>query len=177
MRLTSRITTLPGWIYNLEVGNDYAVDSLIEEGTNTLSHPAVRYLEAHYLATSGLIVADCRMCFTEDTEDLFRVSGNNIMLNFGLGGSIAFEVDHLSPLSAAHLSTHSIAYTPNFDGRYLMPAGQQIHYVCIILSESFYFRLISKESALHKDFVARVKKKKHTYFSPHKLAVTPAIKR
>ncbi len=177
MKLTSRITTLPGWIYDLEVEDGYAVDSVLEEGTNTLPHPAVQHLEAHYLTTSGLIIANCRMSFAEDTEDIFRVEGSNIMLNFGLGGSIAFEVDKLAPLHRATLSTHAISYTPNFDGRYLMPAGQQVHYVCIILSESFYFHLISQESTLHKDFVNRVLKREHTYFSPNRLVVTPAIKR
>ncbi len=177
MKLTSRITTLPGWIYNVEVADAYAVDSVLDEGINTLSHPFVQYMEAHYLTTSGLIIADCRMSFTEDTEDIFRVEGSNIMLNFGLGGSIAFEVDNLTPLHPATLSTHAISYTPNFDGRYLMPAGQQIHYVCVILSESFYFQLISRESTLHKEFVNQVHKREHTYFSPDRLAVTPAIKR
>lgn len=177
MKLTSRITTLPGWIYNLEVEDDYEVDSVLTEGINTLSHPAVRYMEAHHLATAGLIIANCQMSFTEDTEDIFRVEGSNIMLNFGLGGSIAFEVDHLAPLRPATLSTHAISYTPYFDGRYLMPASQQIHYVCIILSESFYFHLISKESALHRDFVEHVLKKEHTYFAPKPLAVTSTIRR
>src|SRR5690606_3035802 len=176
MKLTSRITTLPGWIYNVEVADDYAVDSALDEGINTLPHPFVQYMEAHYLTTSGLIIADCRMSFTEDTEDIFRIEGSNIMLNFGLGGSIAFEVDNLSPLHPATLSTHAISYTPNFDGRYLMPAGQQIHYICIILSESFYFQLISRESTLHKDFVNHVTQKEHTYFSPDRLVVTPVIK-
>ncbi|SEK18535.1 helix-turn-helix transcriptional regulator [Parapedobacter koreensis] len=176
MKLTSRITSIPGWIYDLEVGDDYQPDSVLEEGVNTIDHPAIRYMEAHYLTTSGLIIANCRMSFSEDTEDLFRIEGSNIMLNFGLSGSIAFEVDKLIPLHPAVLTNHAISYTPYFHGRFLMPAEQQIHYVCIILSESFYFNLISKESTLHKDFVHKMLKKEHTYFSPGPLKVTPSVK-
>ncbi|MBK1440165.1 helix-turn-helix transcriptional regulator [Parapedobacter sp. ISTM3] len=176
MKLTSRITSIPGWIYNLEVGDDYMPDSALDEGVNTIDHPAIRYMEAHYLTTSGLIIANCRMSFREDTEDLFRIDGSNIMLNFGLSGSIAYEVDKLVPLHPATLTSHTISYTPYFHGRFLMPAGQQIHYVCIILSESFYFNLISKESTLHKDFVNKMQKKEHAYFSPGPLKVTPDVK-
>ncbi len=176
MKLTSRITTLPGWIYHMEVEDDYIPDSVLEEGVNTLDHPDVQYMEAHHLTTSGLIIANCRMCFHKDTEDIFRIEGSNIMLNFGLSGSIAFEVDQLTPLHPANLTTHAISYTPNYDGRFLMPASQQIHYICIILSESFYFSLISKESALHQGFIHKVHRKEHTYFSPGPLNVTPRIR-
>ena len=177
MKLTSRITSLPGWIYNLEVANEYTVDSNLTEGVNTMDHPIVKHLHAHFLTTPGLIIADCRMSYTEDTEDIFRVEGSNVMLTFGLSGSIQFEVDKLAPLHPATLSTHAISYTPNYDGRYLMSAGQHIKYVCIILSESFYFHLIDKQSNLHRDFVKHMANKEHAYFSPRPLAVTPAIKR
>ncbi|WP_353196633.1 AraC family transcriptional regulator [Parapedobacter defluvii] len=176
MKLTSRIIGIPGWIYHLEVGDDYLPDSEVKEGTNTLDHPAVRYMEAHYLTTSGLIIANCKMSFRKDTEDIFRVEGSNILLNFGLNGSIEFEVESLDPLHPATLKYHNISYTPDFNGRYLMPAGQEIHYVCIILSENFYFNLIRKESILHQDFVTKVQKKEHTYFSPGPFKLTPAVK-
>src|SRR5690606_38724160 len=138
--------------------------------------PDVEYMTAQYLTTSGLIIVNCRMCFRKDTEDLFRIEGSNIMLNFGLSGSIAFEVDKLIPLHPAILTTHAISYTPNYNGRFLMPVGQQIHYICIILSESFYFSLISRESALHQNFINKVYKKEHTYFAPGPLNVTPRIR-
>lgn len=176
MKLTSRIIGIPGWIYHLEVDDGYHPDSVVEEGVNTIDHPAVRYMDAHYLTTSGLIIANCKMSFREDTEDIFRVGGSNIILNFALNGSIEFEVDRLTPLHSATLKYHNISYTPNFDGRYLMPAGQEIHYVCIILSENFYFNLIRRESMLHQDFVEKVQKKEHTYFSPGPFKLSPAVK-
>jgi len=176
MKLTSRIIGIPGWIYHLEVGDDYLPDSEVKEGINTLDHPAVGYMEAHYLTTSGLIIANCKMSFRKDTEDIFRVEGSNILLNFGLNGTIEFEVESLDPLHPATLKYHNISYTPDFNGRYLMPAGQEIHYVCIILSENFYFNLIRKESILHQDFVTKVQKKEHTYFSPGPFKLTPAVK-
>ena len=57
-----------------------------------------------------------------------------------------------------------------------MPAGQEIHYICIILSEDFYFNLINRESILHKDFVDKVSNKEHAYFSPGPLKLTPNVK-
>ena len=132
-------------------------------------------MAAQYMATSGLIVTNCKMNFRKDTEDFFQIDGSNIMLNFRLNGSRSFEVDQLTPLRTTGPTDHSILYTPNFKGRYLLSADQEIHYICIILSEDFYFNLISRESNLHKDFVDNVYHKKHTYFAPGPQQLTPRV--
>lgn len=175
MKLTSKLKEIPGWIYNVEVHEEYVADSPLEGGVGTLEHPAIRYMEANYLTTSGLIIAHCRMSFDIDTEDIFQITGSSIVLNFGLSGSIAFEVDKLVPLHPAVLNNHAISYTPFYDGRYLMPARERIHYTCIIILESFYFALLDKRLPLHKDFVSKVLKREHAYYSPP-MRVTPAVR-
>src|SRR5690606_41907243 len=104
MKLTSRITTLPGWVYQLEVEDNYIPGSVLKEGINTIDHPDVEYMEAHYLTTSGLIIVNCRLCVRKDTEDLFLIEGSNIMLYSGLSGSIALEVDALLPSHPASVT-------------------------------------------------------------------------
>lgn len=176
MKLTSRLKEIPGWIYEVEVSDHYDPNSELLEGCNRIQHPAVRYMDAHYLHTSGLIIAQCKMSFKIATEDLFKIEGENILMNFGFSGEISYVVDQLVDYQQTTLKNHSIAYSPIYDGRFYMPAGQQIHYVCIILSKDFYFALTDKRANYHRNFVKKVLKKEHTSFSPNPLPVTPDVR-
>lgn len=177
MKITSKLTHSNKWIVNKEIAAGYDANSLIEERVVSLSDHRIKKISSRQLSTIGMMIIDTTMNdIVLEASDECEIQGNTVMLDFFLAGAASGVVDHLEDLGEYFNESQSIIYTPYYSGTFKMPPARHLNYISFVLSEEFYFKLIDKQSELHRKFAAKVLSKEHSYFKQTPFPISSMMK-
>jgi len=172
MLVTSRLDFSSDYICHAHLADVYDPNSILRERTVDLQAPGIEHASSYQLYTDGLYILYTHLHFSRPAQDFFRIDGASIMLNFFVRG---VAVGDLNPLNREHSfvgGAHNLRYAPQLDAVIGMAPHEPLHYVVILLSPAFYFRLLDRHAQLHQHFVAEVLRGQYTALAAQDLPIT-----
>lgn len=142
--------------WNTDVSEDHNIESAIVQNDYTIPYPHIENdFILRQLYTDGLILIDYR--FDSKNEAVWSLSADQecILMEFILSEKI-IDPEAKTNKSKNVASCHNLRYLPSLATVYPLDKGSTLDVFYVILSKSFYFKLIGKTSKVNESFAASV---------------------
>lgn len=175
MKIESKLLVHGQWMVKKVLEDAYDPKSILIEEDILIRGECLEIIKSRQLSTSGLMILDTQLFFTQPETDLFEITGDCVVMDFIYGHPIETKVSDLKNPLYEGSNTHNIWYAPKYRATYQVPAYQQVNYVSVILSRDFYSHLTNANAELHKEFSTNIHDQKPTYLAASYLSMSTDI--
>lgn len=175
MKLSAKLVELDKYYIQKEVDDAYRKNAKLEEKQTSLKGKGIDYINYRQITSSGMILIDVKIALRQTVTDLFKIEGESVMMEFMYNSNIEANVNNLEWQTHGDGKMHNITFSKNYCGKFKMTPDNPINFFIIILSKDYYFNLIPKEYALHREFVKNIFEQKTSSLSKTMLSFNPSL--
>jgi AraC-like DNA-binding protein len=123
-------------------------------------------IKGRSLLFPGIIILDIEMYFAKKQTITTCLDAEAVTMNFISGKNVEAIIEDLENKEFSKLKTHNIIYAPTLKATVVVPALEEIKFLSIIVSPTFYFRLINENWDVHEKFSSHILQKKPAILTP-----------
>lgn len=169
MVIKSKIKGLSDWLFIEDIPDTYSPDNVLTDKKVEISRSPLK-MENFQLSSSGIFLLYSQMKCDKPVQIYTEIKGETVASQF-----IFYKLPSFKKLNIFGRSRHNIRYIPSAEHEYEMKPDVDYVYFLMVLSKDYYFKLISRHSSLHDEFVQEIDKGGFASFAPQDLIVTPEM--
>lgn len=175
MKLTFKNLAQPEPLFEIGITNSQYQNSHFIEEKICILNDKIQEINAINLISHGVVISNIKVHFSSPQTMQFEITGESVVLSFIGCNSIKATINPLENEKHLRENTHNILYAHNLNGKFEIPAFEEINCFSIILSLDYYYKLINEDWGIHQKFSKTISQKTSSYLTPQYVPFSPAI--